>query len=85
MFHLMHVIKEDTNMYYDNYENVRRYDDVMTIYDLMDYLAISRTTAYRLLRAKKIAAVKIGGIYKIPRANAQKFIEAANNGKDVNY
>jgi excisionase family DNA binding protein len=62
-------------MSYENYEKVRRYDDVMSIYDLMDYLNISRTTAYRLLKTKKINAIKIGGIYKIPRENVVKFMQ----------
>ena len=78
------IPKEEQGMY-DNYENIRRYDDVLTVNDLMDYLAIGKNTAYRLLRAKKIKAIKIGRIYKIPKANVQKFIEANNNGKDINY
>ena len=52
-------------MSYENYEKVRRYDDVMSIYDLMDYLNISRTTAYRLLKTKKIKFCIVYCIHKI--------------------
>ena len=78
------IPKEEQEMY-DDYENMRRYDDVLTVNDLMDYLAIGKNTAYRLLRAKKIKAIKIGRIYKIPKANVQKFVQAANGGKNIDF
>ena len=35
-------------------DGARKYDDVMTIEDVMDYLAVGKCTAYKLLKQKKI-------------------------------
>jgi excisionase family DNA binding protein len=55
-------------------DGTRRYDDVLTVEGLMDYLAVGKNTAYRLIKEKKIKAIKIGRIYKIPKENVQEFL-----------
>ena len=55
-------------------DNYRRYDEIMTVEDLMEFLAIGRTTAYGLLRSGKIKSFKIGHIYKIPKENLLHYV-----------
>ena len=43
------------------------YDDLITIDDLCDMLAIGKNTAYHLLNTNQIHAFRIGRIWKIPR------------------
>ncbi len=54
----------------------RKFNDVLTVDDLMDFLAIGRSTAYSLLRAGQIKCIKIGRNYKIPKENVLKFVNA---------
>lgn len=51
------------------------YPDVLEVEDLMKALSISKTSAYQLLREKKINSVKIGRVYKIPKVYLLNFIE----------
>lgn len=59
--------------YFDEPE--RKYDDVFTIEDLMDYLSIGRNTAYKLLKEGKIKFFKIGRVYKIPKEEVKRFVK----------
>lgn len=59
--------------YFD--ESERKYDDVFTIEDLMDYLSIGRNTAYKLLKEGKIKSFKIGRVYKIPKDEVKRFVK----------
>lgn len=59
--------------YFD--ESERKYDDVFTIEDLMDYLSIGRNTAYKLLKEGKIKFFKIGRVYKIPKEEVKRFVK----------
>lgn len=59
--------------YFDEPE--RKYDDVFTIEDLMDYLSIGRNTAYKLLKEGKIKSFKIGRVYKIPKDEVKRFVK----------
>lgn len=59
--------------YFDELE--RKYDDVFTIEDLMDYLSIGRNTAYKLLKEGKIKSFKIGRVYKIPKDEVKRFVK----------
>lgn len=60
-------------LFYDE-ENQRKYDDVMTIKELMDYLAVGKNTAYKLLYEGKIKYFKIGRVYKISKASVQEYV-----------
>ena len=59
------------------FEEERKYDEVLTVEDLMDYLALSRTTIYKLLKNGSIKSRKIGTIYRITKQAARDFM----NGK----
>ena len=54
----------------------RKFSDVLTVDDLMDFLAIGRSTAYRLLRSGQIKCIKIGRNYKIPKVNVLNYVNA---------
>lgn len=67
-------------MFYNN-DSLRKYDDVLTIADLMDYLAIGKNTAYTLVREGKIKSFRIGRNYKIPKQAVIDYIHSAGNNK----
>lgn len=60
-------------IFYDE-ENQRKYDEVFTIKDLMDYLAIGKNTAYKLLYEGEIEYFKIGRVYKISKESVQEYV-----------
>ena len=49
--------------------------DVMTVDDLMDYLSIGKTTAYKILKSGKIKVLRIGKLYRIPKQSVDEYIE----------
>ena len=53
--------------------------DVLTVEDLMEYLSIGKTTAYKLLKSRKIKAVRIGRLYRIPKKSVDEYIEDMRN------
>ena len=57
----------------------RKFDDILTVDELMDFLAVGRSTAYGLLRSKKIKCIKIGHIYKIPKENVLHYVSQMQN------
>lgn len=48
---------------------------IISMEELMSYLNIGKTTAYRLIRSGEIKVFKIGRIYKIPRKSVEEYIE----------
>ena len=50
--------------------------DVMTPEQVADLLQLNTETIYRLIRDKKLAAVKIGRAYRITRADLEAFLAA---------
>ena len=53
----------------------RKYDeDILTINEMMDMLAIGKNTAYNLLREGKIKSFRLGRSYKILRKSVQEYI-----------
>ena len=54
-------------------------EDVLTVKEMMDMLAIGKNTAYRLLRDGTIASFRIGNTYRVLRKSVQSYIY--NNGK----
>ena len=50
---------------------------VLTVEDLARILAISKNTAYELVRYRKIRSVKIGRTYRIPRSALQEYLNSA--------
>ena len=52
----------------------RKYDDVFTIKDLMDYLAIGKNKAYELVNSGEIPSFRIGRVIKIPKDAVRAYI-----------
>ena len=53
----------------------RRYDeDVLTIREMMDMLAIGKNTAYKLIREGKVKSFHLGNSYKILRKSVEEYI-----------
>lgn len=50
---------------------------VLTVEDLARILAISKNTAYELVRSRKIHSVKIGRTYRIPRSALEDYLNSA--------
>ena len=51
----------------------RRYDSVMTVREMMDYLNISRTYAYELLERNEIPYIRFGRTYRILKEDLDRF------------
>ena len=49
-------------------------DDVLTVKEMMDMLAIGKNTAYKLLRDGTIESFRIGTIYKVLRKSVEDYI-----------
>lgn len=50
--------------------------EVFTVGDLMEYLSVGRTTAYKLLRSGNIKTLKIGKLYRIPKKAVDDYIDS---------
>ncbi len=55
-------------------EKDRKFSDILTVKELMDYLAIGKNTAYDLLKSNQIKSIKIGRVYKIPKTEVLEYI-----------
>lgn len=49
-------------------------EDVLTVNEMMDMLAIGKNTAYKLLREGKIKSFRLGNSYKILRKSVEEYI-----------
>lgn len=49
-------------------------DELLSIEDLCDYLGISRTTAYELVKQDDFPAFKLGSSWKIPAPQFKQWI-----------
>ena len=59
----------------DYNDKQRKYDeDILTVNDLMDMLAIGKNTAYKLLREGKIKSFRLGNSYKVLRKSVYEYI-----------
>ena len=50
------------------------YGDIMTVENLMDYMNIGRTTAYKLVQSGKIKTIRIGRIYRISKKSIDEYV-----------
>ena len=50
------------------------YPDVVTVNELCEMLDISKKLAYRILNSQDIRSVKVGRIYRIPKAAIIEFL-----------
>lgn len=59
----------------------QEHGDIMTVEDLMAYLNIGRTTAYKLLQSGKIKVLRIGHIYRISRESVEDYVRKESRYK----
>lgn len=59
-------------------KTLRDYPDVLNPANLCDILDISPKTAYALLKEKKIASIRIGRHYKIPKKAVITYLNKLN-------
>lgn len=57
------------------------YPDVITPADIQSMLHIGRNAAYRLLRDGKIAAIRVGKKYVIPKSSVVEFLHLHSTTK----
>ena len=56
-------------------EKSRKYDqDVLTVREMMDMLAIGKNTAYKLIREGAVKSFRLGNSYKILRKSVEEYI-----------
>jgi excisionase family DNA binding protein len=55
----------------------------MTPEQVAEYLQLNTDTIYRLIRAQKLAASKIGRSYRIPREDLEQFLRSHSNRAQV--
>lgn len=54
------------------------YPDVMTVEDLMEFLQIGRSVAYRMLKNGEIKSIRIGNrVYRIPKNYVADWMNSA--------
>ena len=65
------------SIFLENESNIkhRTYnEDVLTIHEMMDMLAIGKNPAYKLLRDGTIRSFRLGNSYKILRQSVEEYI-----------
>lgn len=60
----------------NNHIVLKDYPDVMDIEQMCQILSVSTKTGYKLIREGKIACLKIGRSFRIPKANIKKYLLA---------
>jgi excisionase family DNA binding protein len=51
-------------------------DKLYTLKDAMDYLKVSRTTLYRIMKQQGLMPIKVGGSIRFTEKELQRFIDA---------
>ena len=62
-----------------NIKNRAYNEDILTVNEMMDMLAIGKNTAYKLLREGKIKSFRLGNSYKVLRKSVQEYIYSHYN------
>jgi len=57
-------------------------DDLLTLTELAEYLSMSRHKVYRLAKARKIPASKVGGVWRFNREHIDEWRIAREHGMD---
>lgn len=55
-------------------KDLSEYPDILSTEEMCEYLRISVTTGYKLLRNKEIESIKVGTTYKIPKSSLRKYL-----------
>ncbi|MCH7604946.1 helix-turn-helix domain-containing protein [Patescibacteria group bacterium] len=51
------------------------YESLMKIEDVCEYLRIHKITAYRLVKAKKLPVIRVGGQWRFKREDIERLFE----------
>ena len=54
---------------------LRQYPDVLNIDEMCSVLGVSTKTGYRLLREGRIASIKVGRTYRIPKVHLLTYLQ----------
>ena len=54
--------------------DAKDYGEILTVENLMDYLNIGRTTAYKLVQSGKIKTLQIGKVYRISKKSIDEYV-----------
>jgi len=52
----------------ENIENIEKIEAYLTVQEFCDLLKIGQSTAYRMIKAGQIPAIRFGRRYKVPRS-----------------
>lgn len=58
---------------------LREYPDVLNIEQMSELLGVSTKTVYKLLQDGKIACLKVGRSYRIPKAHVFTYLQIGNH------
>lgn len=58
------------------YEMFSKYDDIVSVEDVMEMLHLGRVTVYNLLKSDKIHTLRVGKKYVIPKKSVIDFLAA---------
>ena len=58
------------------YEMFSKYDDIVSVEDVMEMLHLGRVTVYNLLKSDKIHTLRVGKKYVIPTKSVIDFLAA---------
>ncbi len=62
---------------------LENYPDVLTPNDLMKFLSIGRNTVYDILKSGKLASIKIGKQYRIPKNSVVRYLNSCYNDLNI--
>jgi excisionase family DNA binding protein len=60
-----------------NFGGLKNYPDVMDIDQVSRFLGVSTKTGYAMLRNGKIAYLKVGRSYRIPKSSLKRYLKSA--------
>ena len=70
-------------MLIEDKRRLENYPDVLTPDEAMQVLSIGKNTIYKLLQSNAIKSLKIGKLYRIPKAYLQDFILSCYNDSGI--
>ena len=58
------------------YEMFSKYDDIVSVKDVMEMLHLGRVTVYNMLKSARIHTLRVGKKYDIPKKSVIDFLVA---------
>ena len=60
-------------------KSLQDYPDVLTPEDLMEFLHIGRSTAYKALKNRIIPSIRLGKLYRIPKIKLVEYLSSCSD------